>query len=79
MKCHCLEITRGNDTNTKVEHETFLVEIASSVVFICDILFALFIQVIWLHSGHYFPTKEKLFEFLANDINNISDVEVYIV
>ena len=84
MKCHCfLEITRGNDTNTKVEHETVLEEIASSIVFICDILFSLFIQVIWPHSGHYFPTKENLFEFLAfmgkNDINNIADVEVYIV
>ena len=84
MKCNFfLEITRGSDTNTKVEHETFLVEIAIFVVFICDILFALFIQVIWPHSGHYFPTKEKLFEFLAfmgeNDIKNIADVEVYIV
>ena len=77
MKCHCfLEITRGNDTNTKVEHETLLVEIASSVVFIFDILFALLIQVIGPHSGHYFPTKEKLFEFLAfmgkNEIKNIA-------
>ena len=84
MKCNFfLEITRGNDTNTKVEHETLLVEIASSVFFICEILFSLLIQVIWPHSGHYFPTKENLFEFLAfmgkNDINNIVDVEVYIV
>ena len=78
-----MEITRGNDITRKVEHETFLVKIASYVVFICDILFALFIQVIWPHSGHYFPTKEKLFEFLAfmgkHDIKNIVDVKVYIV
>lgn len=35
--------------------------------------------VMWSHSGHYFPTKENLFEFLSfmakNDINNIADVE----
>lgn len=30
-----------------------------------DVLFALFIQVIWPHSGQYHPTKENLFEFLA--------------
>lgn len=68
---------------TKVEHETFLVENVSSVVFICNILLALFIQVIWPHIGHYFPIEENLFEFLTfmgkNGINNIADVEVYIV
>ena len=78
-----MEITTGNDITTKVEYETFLVEIASSVVFICDILFALFIQVIRPHSCHYFPTEENLFKFLGfigkNGINNIADVEVYIV
>ena len=83
MKCHYLEIARGNDTTTKVEHERLLVEISSFFVFICDILIALFIHVIWPHSGHYFPTKENLFEFLAfmgkNDIKNIVDVEVYIL
>ena len=65
FKCHfLLEITIGNDTTTKVYHETLLVEIYNIVLFICDILFALFIQVIWPHSGHYFPTKENLFELL---------------
>lgn len=72
-----------NTQDTKVEHETFLVEIASSILFIRDILFDWFIHVIWPHSGHYCPTKENLFEFLAfmgeNDIINNVDVEVYIV
>ena len=48
-----------------------------------DILFALFIQVIWPHySGNYRPNEDNLFKFLTCMEKNgfdIADVEVYVV